>query len=84
MGGRGTDRAIGQHTVVFYLEADTIMNMKQDLRRLIVILSVASLGIMMIPAFLLGRWLFFLGAACVFVAMLWIGYYTMRWLEKRI
>lgn len=66
------------------MEADTIMNMKQDLRWLIVILSVVSLGIMMIPAFLLGRWLFFLGAACVFVAMLWIGYYTMQWLEKRI
>ena len=68
----------------FYLEADTIMDMKQDLRWLIVILSVASFGFGMIPAFLVGHWLFFLGAACVFVAMLWIGYYTMRWLEKRI
>lgn len=65
----------------FYLEAAIIM---KDFRRLIVILSVASLGFGMIPAFLLGHWLFFLGAACVFVAMLWIGYYTMQWLEKRI
>lgn len=84
MGGLGAERAGGQHTGVFYLEADTIMDMKQDLRRLIVILSVASFGFGMIPAFLVGHWLFFLGAACVFVAMLWIGYYTMRWLEKRI
>lgn len=84
MGGRGTDRAIGQHAGVFYLEADIIMNMKQDVRQLIVILSVASIGIGMVPAFLIGHWLFFLVAAGVSVAMLWIGYFAMRWLETRL
>lgn len=58
------------------------MNLEQDFRRLVVILSVASLGIGMIPAFLLGRWLFFLGVAGAFVACLWAGFYAMRWLEK--
>jgi len=46
------------------------------------ILSVVILGLMMIPAFLLGQWLFFLGCAGVTVVCLWIAYFMARRLER--
>ncbi len=58
------------------------MNVERNFRRLAVILSVASLGIGTIPAFLLGHWLFFLGGVGAFVACLWVAYFMARRLER--
>jgi hypothetical protein len=58
------------------------MSVERNFRRLVVILSVASLGIGMIPAFLVGHWLFFLGCVGAFVAFLWVAYFIARRLER--
>lgn len=58
------------------------MSVERNFRRLAVILSVASLGFGMIPAFLLGHWLFFLGCVGAFVVWLWVAYFMARRLER--
>ena len=58
------------------------LSVERNFRLLAVMLSVASLVILMIPAFLVGHWLFFLGCAGVFWGMLWTGYMMARRLER--
>lgn len=55
---------------------------ERNFRLLAAILSVASLVIIMIPAFLVGHWLFFLGCVGVFWGLLWTGYMMARRLER--
>jgi hypothetical protein len=57
-------------------------SVERNFRRLVVILSVASLGFGLIPALLIGHWLLFLGSAGAFVAWLWIAYLMARRLER--
>ncbi|MDE2181362.1 MAG: hypothetical protein KGJ40_11045, partial [candidate division NC10 bacterium] len=56
-------------------------SVERNFRRLVVILSVVSLVIGMIPAFLIGHWLFFLGCVGAFVIWLWVAYFMARRLE---
>ncbi len=57
-------------------------SVERNFRRLVIILSVASLVIGMIPAFLIGHWLFFLGSVGAFVIWLWIAYIMARRMER--
>ncbi|MDE2180714.1 MAG: hypothetical protein KGJ40_07700 [candidate division NC10 bacterium] len=61
-------------------------SVERNFRRLVVILSVASFVIGMIPAFLIGHWLFFLGCVGAFVIWLWVAYFMARrleWIHKK-
>lgn len=59
---------------------------ERNFRLLVVILSVVSIVIGIIPALLIGHWLLFLGSVGVFVAWLWIAYLMarrMEWIHKK-
>jgi 1,4-dihydroxy-2-naphthoate octaprenyltransferase len=56
-------------------------SVERNFRRLVMILCVVSLGFGMIPAFLVGHWLFFLGCVGIFWGLLWTGYMMARRLE---
>jgi uncharacterized membrane protein YccC len=57
-------------------------SVERNFRRLAMILSVVFPVLIMIPAFLLGHWLFFLGCAGFTVVCLWIAYFMARRLER--
>ena len=64
------------------MSVDLNSSVERNFRRLVMILSVVFPGLLMIPAFLLGYWLFFLGCAGVIVVCLWIAYFMARRLER--
>lgn len=64
------------------MNVDLDPSVERNFRKLAMILSVVIIGLMMIPAFLLGQWLFFLGCAGVTVVCLWIAYFMARRLER--
>ncbi|MDE2321152.1 MAG: hypothetical protein KGL31_04450 [candidate division NC10 bacterium] len=57
-------------------------SVERNFRRLVMILSVVSFGLGMIPAFFIGHWLFFFGCIGAFVGWLWIAYFMARRLER--
>jgi hypothetical protein len=64
------------------MSEDKKWSVERNFRRLVIILSFASLGIGMIPAFFIGHWLFFLGCIGVFIVFLWIAWFMARRLER--
>ncbi|NJD68076.1 MAG: hypothetical protein C3F12_11345 [Candidatus Methylomirabilota bacterium] len=56
-------------------------SVERNFRRLVIILSGVALVLGMIPAFLIGHWLFFLGCTGAFIAWLWVAYLMARRLE---
>lgn len=58
------------------------LSVERNFRFLAAILSGVSLVLGMIPAFLVGHWLFFLGCVGVFWGLLWTGYMMARRLER--
>jgi sterol desaturase/sphingolipid hydroxylase (fatty acid hydroxylase superfamily) len=61
-------------------------SVERNFRLLVIILSVAALVMGMIPAFLIGHWLFFLGCVGAFVIWLWVAYFMARrleWIHKK-
>ena len=64
------------------MSVDLNSSVERNFRKLAMILSVVTLVLMMVPAFLLGNWLFWLGCAGVVVGMLWIAYFMARRVER--
>lgn len=61
-------------------------SVERNFRLLVIILSVVAIVFGMIPAFLVGHWLFFMGAVGAFVVWLWIAYLMARrleWIHKK-
>jgi hypothetical protein len=58
------------------------MNLERGFRRLVVALSFAVVGLGIATDILMGLWPQFTRGAGVLFALLWVGFYAVRWVAR--